>query len=80
MEELDDRDLRSIEPKQIPEIISSIEFLADNPFPSQCRKLQGTDRSYRIRVGAYRVIYEVDTKAQIVIIYYVRHRREAYRK
>ncbi len=38
------------------------------------------ERVYRIRVGDYRVIYQVDTKTKIVIIYHVRHRREVYRK
>ncbi|MEA1999560.1 MAG: type II toxin-antitoxin system RelE/ParE family toxin [Euryarchaeota archaeon] len=38
------------------------------------------ERDYRIRVGDYRVIYQLDTETKIVIIYHVRHRREAYRK
>jgi mRNA interferase RelE/StbE len=75
-----ERDLRNIDPQQIPRIIQAIEFLADNPFPSQCRKLRGSERDYRIRVGDYMVIYEVDVKAKVVTIYHVRHRREAYRK
>ena len=75
-----ERDLRNIDPQQIPGIIRSVESLADNPFPAQCRKLRGSERDYRIRVGDYRVIYRVDTKAKVVIIYHVRHRREAYRR
>ena len=75
-----ERDLRNIDPQQIPRIIQAIEFLADNPFPSQCRKLRGSERDYRIRVGDYRVVYQVDTKRKLVTIYHVRHRREAYRE
>ncbi|TFB08521.1 type II toxin-antitoxin system RelE/ParE family toxin [Candidatus Atribacteria bacterium MT.SAG.1] len=66
--------------KQIPRIIKSIESLAKNPFSRQYRKLQGTDNFYRIRVGDYRVVYQVDTNKDFLTIYYVRHRREAYRK
>jgi len=44
------------------------------------RKLQGTNKLYRIRVGDYRIIYQVDTNKNFLTIYYVRHRREAYRK
>lgn len=73
-------DLRNIDPQQIPRIIQAVEFLADNPFPTQCRKLRGSEQDYRIRVGDYRVIYQVDVKANMVTIYHVRHRREAYRK
>ena len=75
-----ERDLRNIDPKQIPRIIQAIEFLVDNPFLSQCRKLRDSERDYRIRVGDYRVVYQVDTKTKVLTIYHVRHRREAYRK
>lgn len=75
-----ERDLRNIDPQQIPRIIQAIEFLVDNPFPSQCRKLRGSERDYRIRIGDHRVIYQVDVKTKVLTIYYVRHRREAYRK
>ena len=75
-----EKDLLGSDYKQIPRIIKSIESLAKNPLSKQYRKLQGTENFYRIRVGNYRVIYQVDNQANILIIYYVRHRREAYRK
>lgn len=75
-----EKDLLGIDYKQIPRIIKSIESLAKNPFSRQYCKLQGTDNFYRIRVGDYRVIYQVDTNKDFLAIYYVRHRREAYRK
>ncbi|MBA2123438.1 hypothetical protein B9J78_00595 [bacterium Unc6] len=75
-----ERDLRNIDPQQTPRIIKAVESLTDDPFPLQHRKLRGSERDYRIRVGDYRVICQVDTKTKIVIIYHVRHRREAYRK
>ncbi len=74
-----ERDLRNIDKQYIPRIVKTIESLAANPFPFQYCKLRGTERLYRIRVGDYRVIYQVDNEAKIVIIYYIRHRREAYR-
>jgi mRNA interferase RelE/StbE len=49
------------------------------PFPQHAIKLSGADRLYRVRVGDYRIVYEVDTKGRQVTIPYVRHRREAYR-
>ena len=38
------------------------------------------DGAYRIRVGAYRVIYDVDDKARVIVILRVRHRRDVYRR
>jgi mRNA interferase RelE/StbE len=75
-----ERDLRNIDPQQVHQIIKAVESLVDNPFPPQHRKLRGSERDYRTRVGDYRVIYQVDIKTKIVIIYHVRHRKEAYRK
>lgn len=75
-----EKELRSIDRQQIPRVVSAVEALADNPFPSNCRKLRGSERDYRIRVGDYRVIYQVDSKSKLVVIYHVRHRGEGYRK
>jgi len=74
-----EKDLERIEPKHVARIIEAVESFSVDPFPSGCRKLRGVEHFYRIRVGDYRVIYQVDTKARIVVIYYVRHRRKAYR-
>lgn len=74
-----ERDLRNIDPQQIPRIVQSVEALEDTPFPPQHRRLRGSDREYRLRVGDYRVIYEVDSGLRTVTIYHIRHRREAYR-
>ena len=60
-------------------MIEHIERLRIDPFPRQALKLAGADRLYRLRVGDYRIIYEVDVDAHLVLIHYIRHRREAYR-
>ncbi|MBM4301692.1 MAG: hypothetical protein FJ121_09205 [Deltaproteobacteria bacterium] len=41
--------------------------------------MQGHARLYRVRVGNYRLIYEIDDLGQLIVITQVRHRREAYR-
>jgi len=74
-----ERDLRRLDPQQIPRIIQAVDSLTADPFRRGYRKLRGVERAYRIRVGDYRVVYQVDMKAEIVIIYHVRHRGEAYR-
>jgi mRNA interferase RelE/StbE len=60
-------------------MIRAIERLATNPRPKGCRKLEGADNLWRIRVGDYRVIYSVDDARRIVDIIAIRHRSEAYR-
>jgi mRNA interferase RelE/StbE len=75
-----ERDLRRIDRQFIPKIFEAIESLSENPFPHQSRKMTGSESSYRLRVGDYRVIYYVDTEKKIVTIYHARHRKDIYRK
>lgn len=59
-------------------IREAIHELADDPRPPGCKKLQGRD-DYRITVGDYRVIYEIDDDNQMVTIWRVGHRKGVYR-
>jgi mRNA interferase RelE/StbE len=59
-------------------IIIAIQALATNPRPADCRKLAGSKNDWRIRVGDYRVIYEIADAIRVVRINRVRHRREVY--
>ena len=57
---------------------NAIRKLAENPRPRGCRKLSGRD-GWRIRVGDYRVIYEIDDTQQTVTVLHIGHRRDTYR-
>jgi mRNA interferase RelE/StbE len=59
-------------------ILQAIGKLADNTRPPGCKKLKGWD-AYRIRVGDYRVIYEIHDDILVVLVVRVAHRREAYK-
>ncbi len=60
-------------------VIVAIQSLAANPRPPGCRKLVGSKNDWRIRVGDYRVIYEIADAIRVVRVNRVRHRREVYR-
>ena len=74
-----DKDLQKLDIKLQRRVLRAVEPLAQNPRPDGCRKLQGSDDAYRIRVGDYRVIYTVDDEVLIVAVERVRHRRDVYR-
>jgi len=57
----------------------SIESLKENPRPPGSEKLKGANDAYRIRVGDYRILYEVKDKELIVYIIEAGHRREVYK-
>lgn len=60
-------------------VIVAIQALASNPRPPGCRKLTGSKNDWRIRVGDYRIVYEIADEIRIVRVNRVRHRREVYR-
>ena len=59
-------------------IISAIAGLADDPRPPGSKKLSGRP-AWRIRVGVYRVIYEIRDERLLVLVVTIGHRREVYR-
>jgi mRNA interferase RelE/StbE len=60
-------------------IAARIEALADNPYPPGTRKMTGEEHAYRIRIGDYRVVYDVLDDAIIVLVLRIGHRKDVYR-
>ena len=75
-----EKDLRDLPKGTVSRVMLRIDSLAANPFPPGSAKIVSTRRMYRVRVGDYLIVYEVDSSAEIVTVHYVRHRREVYRR
>jgi mRNA interferase RelE/StbE len=73
------KDLRKIPPGQVRSILEAVVCLGEQPWPVGSQKLQGTEGTYRVRVGDYRIVYTVSRDAAVVTIIRVRHRRDVYR-
>jgi mRNA interferase RelE/StbE len=74
-----ERDLRALPAPILARVDAQIRALADAPRPRGAVRLRGPQGGWRLRVGAYRVLYDVDDGQQLVIIGRVRHRRDVYR-
>ena len=74
-----EKDLRRIPPSSRRRCLERIHALHADPRPHHAVQLTGSERTFRVRVGAYRVVYQVDDAARLVVIEYVRHRKDAYR-
>ena len=61
-------------------IVARIVELADDPRPRGCTGLSGPGPFYRVRVGDYRIIYEVEDDVLVVLVLKVGHRRDVYRR
>lgn len=59
-------------------IVEAIRKLGDNPRPEGCLKLTGRE-GWRIRVGDFRVLYEIDDRGRSVTILHIGNRRDVYR-
>ena len=74
------KELRRLDREAIPGIVKTVEDLAANPFPHESRKIRGSEHTYRIRLGDYRIIYSVRSKLLSVEVLGVGHRKDIYRK
>ena len=67
-----DRDL-------VQRLVSAIGELAATPRPAGCRKLEGQDDLWRIRVGDYRIVYSINDGALLILVVTLGNRRDVYR-
>ncbi len=79
LERAAEKDLARLSSAIHDRVIVAIQALARNPRPSGCRKLAAGQNNWRIRVGDYRVVYEIADEIRVVRVNRVRHRREVYR-
>ena len=74
-----EKDLKRLASDVRPRIVKVLQSLAETPRPSGSLKLSGSANDWRIRVGDYRIIYEIADEIRIVRIHKIRPRGDAYR-
>lgn len=75
-----ERGLEKIRDKSLlRRIAEKIDALQHDPRPPGVRKLMGSDMDYRVRIGDYRVVYQIDDRARTVLICGVGDRKDIYR-
>lgn len=70
--------LKTVQISDRKRIDAALMLLAENPIPPKAKKLSARD-GYRIQVGDYRIIYEIQKNILVVLIIDIGHRREIYR-
>lgn len=68
------KELESLPQKVVDRIVAKIDALTQQPQPAGCKKLQGSDDLWRVRVGDYRIIYAIHDTKNVVEIRVIRHR------
>ena len=75
-----EKELDSLDPVIQKRVIRNIKALSENPRPQGVRKLSGEMQGvWRLRVGEFRILYDIDDNKDLVIIMAVLYRRDAYR-
>ena len=73
------KELQKLSRPMIARVVAAVSELSNEPFPHGVKKLIGSEFSYRIRIGDYRVVYEVFESRLIIEIIRVRHRKDVYK-
>ena len=60
-------------------VLAAVDLLAADPRPHGVKSIKGHPGQFRIRVGDYRVVYEIKDAVLVVLVVRVGHRREVYR-
>jgi mRNA interferase RelE/StbE len=74
------KELEKLPRQMLARIVEAVNDLARDPYPGGTRKLSGSERTYRIRVGDYRVLYSIYNDKFIVEIIRVKHRKDVYKR
>ena len=75
-----EKDLCRLPTLMVQRLLDRIAALSGDPRPRGMVKLTGAERLYRIRLGDYRIVYEIEDEARRLTVYYVRQRSQAYRE
>ena len=74
------KDLRGISKADVKRNLGRMEALRDDPRAPGCEKLAGNRELYRVRQGAYRIVYAIQDERVVVEVVKVGHRGDVYRE
>lgn len=73
------KDLDKLPDKEVIRLASKIILLSKDPRTIGTQKLMEQE-GYRIRIGNYQVLYEIDNSAKSFFVFRIKHRKEVYKK
>ncbi len=75
-----EKEIAALPKREQRRVVSAIKALADDPRPGGVRKLAGAEDAYRLRVGDYRIVYQIADNVLTVFVVRVGHRKDVYRR
>ena len=74
-----DRELADAPPTVHDHLQETLAQLQHEPRPSGCKKLKGKVQCWRVRVGAYRILYDILDRQRTIVILKIGPRKDVYR-
>ncbi|MDP2734833.1 MAG: type II toxin-antitoxin system RelE/ParE family toxin [bacterium] len=75
-----EKELKDLPKDVLKRVDARLQALSVAPLPRGASKLKGREvEGWRVRVGDYRILYTIDEKKKMVMVYRIKHRRDAYR-
>ncbi|MHB1341796.1 MAG: type II toxin-antitoxin system RelE family toxin [Coriobacteriia bacterium] len=74
-----DRQFRKLDAETRRRLAPVIDGLATDPRPQSAKRLSATEHLYRVRCGAYRIVYAIEDDRLVVLVVALGHRRDVYR-
>ncbi|NJE26323.1 type II toxin-antitoxin system RelE/ParE family toxin [Thermococcus sp. MV5] len=74
------KQVQTLEKAHMQKLKEILLSLRENPFSYPYKKIRGEENIYRIRVGKFRILYEVNDKDHLVIIFKIERRERAYKR
>jgi len=60
-------------------VVAAMTALGDDPRPPGVKKMQGAENLWRVRVGDYRIVYEIHDREIVIVVLRIAHRKDVYR-
>ena len=73
-----EKDCKNIPFNIFREIKNAILDLKINPRPHNVKKLHGSKNDWRIRIGNYRVLYDINDEKRVIKVFRIKHRKDVY--
>ena len=71
--------MATFEPRVRRQIAGRLEELGGNPRPHDSSRLKGFANAYRVDIGEYRILYDIDYDAKLITVWKIGHRKDVYR-
>jgi mRNA interferase RelE/StbE len=73
------KDLQALDRPTQLRIFAAVELLRSNPRPSKMKRLVSPEPKFRVRVGDYRIVYQIEDARLVILVIRIAHRKDVYK-